>query len=305
MKTYVYLFLVCLCGGLISCTDDDADLVDPQYKTWEISCGGDIEVPVLGNNWRIEYVQDVSSGEKMSDKNGNRLALDGKGQSEAANGWLTLLCDKEDAFTLNLKENFDKNEERKFLICIRADGFYDYITVVQRAGTEYKLVKSAFTEIEKERHIYKSTKDCISLVLRNHTSEAVWEPTGYIFENVIASSHFESDDYGAFDWIPEKGIEINMPELIIDHAIYWGNRCSYQEGISTTPYIKDIPNGNKILLYPNSILYLSGSITYCKRVCKYTFTIQNIETGTQFEVNGTWTQVVPISSHTISSDTPT
>lgn len=289
--------------SLVSCSDnDEVELVDTSYKTLEISCGSDFEIPVLVNDWFIEYVKDATSGQDISDKDGNPLALDGNGKVEASNGWLILSRENEGNFVISLKENFDKSHERKILICINSAGERDYVTITQRAGRELQIVKATFEEIENQRSIYVSDKGCTSIVLNNPSSTEIWEPTGEVYKDVVESSNFESDDYGAFAWIPQEGFEISVPDLIINDTIRGGGSLMYKEGITTIPYIKDIPNGNKILMKPYSTLYLSGEITYCKRVCNYTFTIQNMGTGTQFEVRGIWTQIIPISSHTTSSD---
>jgi hypothetical protein len=291
----------------VSCDNsDDIKLIDPSYKTLELSCGYDFEVPVLTDNWNIESVRYMPSGEVILDKNDNPLTLNGNGEIEASNGWLILKRETKDKFIVNLKENFDPLHERVFVICINSNEDRDYVTITQQAGVGYKLVKSVYDEIEEKREIYTSKEGCSTLTLSNNTSEAVWKPTGYVFEDVVIFSSFESNDYGAFNWMPEGGVNIGIPDLIINNKIYStaSNIYTYKEGSVETPYIKDIPNGNKILIPPYSTIYLGGEITYCKRVCNYTLTIQNIGSGTQFEINGTWTQIVPISSHTISSDKP-
>lgn len=291
-------------GWFVSCDHDEVELVDVNYKALEVSCGSDFTIPVLSDNWGIEYVKDVVSGQEISDKNGNSLALDGNGKVEASNGWLELSRNSNEAFVISLRENFDQSHERKLLICIiDKAGKRDYMSVVQHAGTEYQLVKSTYEEIEDLRTIYVSDKGCTSIVLNNPLSTEVWEPTGGIYKEVVETSMFESDDYGAFAWIPNEGLGVTVPDLIINDTIRGGvYRCLYKEGLTSVPYIKDLSNGNKILMHPYSTLYLSGEITYCKRVCNYTFTIQNVGTGTQFDVSGVWTQIVPLSSHTISSD---
>lgn len=291
---------------LVSCSkNDDFKLVDPFYKTLEISCGSDFEIPVLSNNWYIESVQEMPSGSNMLDKENNPLRLEGNGNVEAANGWLAFTRDQEGMFVMNLKENFDRLNERTFVICLNEAGRRDYVTVRQRAGTEYKLVKSEYKEIAEKREIYLSNKGCSNLILTNHLSQPVWEPSDYIFKDVVHSSEFESEDYGAFDWVPEQGVELSdVPHLNIDGYIRWSHITTYKKGLTTAPYIKDIPNGNKILMQPYTTTYLKGEITYCKRICNYTFTIENAGTGTRFNVNGVWTQVVPIVSHIIGSDKP-
>lgn len=303
ISNWCSILLLTLCiGGLVSCDNDDVNLVDTNYKTLEISCGSDFEIPVLVDDWFIEYVRDITSGLDILDKDNNPLTLDENGKVEASNGWLTLSRDNEKSFVISLKENFDKSLERKLLICIQNAGKRDYITLIQHTGSAYQLVKSHYEEIEDLRRIYTSDKECTNIVLKNPLSTEKWEPTGDIFKNV-ETSIFESEDYGAFEWASKEGVNVTTPDLIINDIIRGGsNLCTYKEGRVTMPYIKDIAKGNKILMPPHSTLYLSGEITYCKRVCNYTFTIQNIGTGTLFEVKGLWTQIIPISSHTTSSD---
>ncbi len=306
MKT-IHTCITCLITAnlfwLMSCDkNEDVNLIAPSYKTMEISCGGDFEIPVLTYNWQIESVLDVSSSRNMIDKNGNQLALSEIGKVEATNGWLVLSRDNNGKFTINLKENFNKSQERKFIICIKEDEQRDYITVIQQSGSEYKLVKTEYLEIEAERKIYVSDEYCTDITLTNPTPEEVWEPTGGVFKNVVETSLFESDDYGAFEWLSEEDSRVPTPELMIDDVIVWNNCCYYTTGVTRTSYITDIPGGSKVLMPPYSSYYFEGNITYCKRVCNYTFTIENVGTGTQFVINGIWTQVVPISSSLIYYD---
>lgn len=72
-------------------------------------------------------------------------------------------------------------------------------------------MKSEYEEIE--RKIYVSDEGCSPITLSNNSSEAVLKPTGYIFEDVVESSTFGSDVYGAFDWTLEK--ELHKKELQI------------------------------------------------------------------------------------------
>jgi len=307
MHTFNRLGVMLLAMGSIwlsSCSkSSNIELISPSYKTMEILCGGDIEVPVLTNNWSIASVKYMPSGETVLDHEGQPLTLKGKGQIAASSGWLTLIREGDDKFTVQLKENFDILPERKFEIAITDEtGGKNYVTIIQKRGSEYKIVKSEFTELEDQRHIYTSDEDCSPLTLSNPTSEAVWKPDGYIFEKVMESSHFESNDYEAFGWLPEEDIYIYAPELIIDNQSYGFSKTVYKEATTKTPYIKDVQNYSKILVRPFSTIYVTGEITYCKRVCNYTLTVQNADTGTQFKASGIWTQIVPITGRTIVSD---
>lgn len=308
MKTRLLLSnlaLMTLCVlGFISCNNDDVKLIDSSYKTLYIYGESDLEIPVLANDWNIESVEYLPSGETVLDKNNNPLALKGNGEITSSEGWLALKRDSKDRFVMSLKENFDPINERRVMICINSNKERDYITVIQKGGSEYRLVNCVFEEIEEEREIYTSAKDCSEIILTNNTSEPVWKPTGYIFQNVVEFSHFESDDYGAFSWIPEgDNISITPPMILIDgENRLIGSSLSYREGSVKTPHFKDIQQGIKLLVQPNSKIPIRGEITYCKRICNYTLTILNCTIGTQIEINGIWTQIYPITCHILSNE---
>lgn len=306
MKKNVSVLLLGLCIlSWTSCDKSDSfSIIDPADKTLEITCGYDFHIPVSSTQWRIESVKTMPEEECLTDTNGQPMALEGHGRIEASNGWLALSRDKEDGFTIELKENFDAAAAREFVICLNDNGRRDYVKVSQMAAQGYRLVKTKFEEITEAREIYQSAEGCKSLTLSNETCEAVWRPYAYIFEDVVESSQFESDDYGAFDWMGKETISFPAPELFINDTIRWTKECVYKKGLTTLPYIRDIANGGKILLPPYANRYLKGEITYCKRICRYTFTIQNKDSGTQFEIKGLWTQIVPIMSHTLVTDAP-
>ena len=281
---------------LTSCSkDDDIQLVDQAYKSLTISNGGDFTIPILGDdNWSIQSVYETPTKEIL-DTNDKPMKLEESGTIEASNGWLSISRYKENAFTVSLKENFDKTNVRQFTIMLNKSGKHDYIVITQRHG-EYKVNKSAFKEIKRE--IYVSDKDCGSIVLRNYSTQLTELAYTDIFKNVVQSSDFESDDYGAFDWMPEKGIQIEVPDLMINDTIRWSDKCTYKSGIFNTAY-KTYASNDKILVQPNSSARVKGEVTYCKRVCNYTLTIQNIDSHTTINLNGVWTQIVPISTNTI------
>lgn len=295
---------VCILGCVCCDKSDSFSIVDPADKTVEIACGYDFDIPVNSTQWRIESVQMMPNGTLLTDKNDRPIALEGNGRIEASNGWLALSRDKQDGFTIELKENFDATAPREFVICLNDNDRRDYVRVIQKAAQGYQLVNTAFEEIPEAREIYQSAEGCKSLTLSNETSAPVWQPYAYIFEDVVESSQFESDDYGAFDWMGAEALTLPTPELSINDTIHWTKECLYQKGLTTTPYIKDIESSGKILLPPYAHRYLKGKMTYCKRICRYTFTIQNKDSGTQFEIKGLWTQIVPIISHTLATDAP-
>lgn len=284
--------------------DAPFSLVDPEVKTLQLRCGQDVEIPVNSLSWQVESVKMLPDGQLLTDLEGRPIALEGNGKIEASNGWLALSRDKADALTIHLKENFNRAAPRQFEVCLNENGRRDYIAVTQQAAQAYRLVATRYEEMEEERDIYVSDRGCSSLILENPGPEAVWRSCSGIFKDVVESSEFTSDAYGAFDWMGEEAVEIAAPELLINDTIYWNKRVIYKEGLTTLPYIKDIEGGDRLLLRPYTTYYLTGQITYCKRRCRYTFTLENEDSGSRFDIEGYWTQIVPICSHTTFSDEP-
>lgn len=297
MKNRVYSIIIAVFAILTtSCNkDEDAKLVNPEYKNIEVSGEVDLQIPVLASNWEIEMVKDANSGSIIVDREQKPLSLKGYGTVESANDWLTLERNSDNQFIVYLKENF-YTEERSFTICINDNGTKDYITIKQIKGKGYKLINTKFQEIEEMREIYSSDEGCRTITLTNYSAEAQWKPSGKIFEYVVYSSSFESDDYGAFQWNDNSDLEIRVPELIIDNAVRGNCRTVvYKQQATTIPYI----NESSTLVHPYTPITLRGEITYCKRVCQYTFRIENLSSGGQFDIQGTWTEITPISSTTI------
>ena len=299
-------FIVILTATVTSCADDAAvNLVLPENKNLSLSCGGEFKIPLLTQNWIIESVKEMPSGNALVDKNDNPISLDGNETIEAYNGWFTISSKDKSSFTINLKENFDRSNPRNLAICINQDGERDYVHITQIAGETYELVESTFEEIKSEREIFKSTNGCCKTIFENNTSINQWFPSNNIFSSAVRSSDFQSDDYGAFKWMYENETEIIMPDLVVENLHpTWNKQCTYKEGITTEPYIKDILNGNKTLVPPYTKMYFTGEITYCKRVVNYTLTILNTSSKTKSNITGVWTQIIPISTTEIASDKP-
>lgn len=309
-KILLATFIIILTATVTSCADDAAvNLVLPENKNIEVYCFSEIEIPLLTNTWMIESVKEMPSGNILLDKENNPISLDGNETIESSNGWFTISSKDKNSFTVNLKENFDKSNARNLAICINQNGERDYVYITQKAGTAYELVESTFEEIESKREIYDSSKECQNLTLTNNTAIEEWQTYEKVYMNVIRYSEFQSDDYGAFDWMSADETEIIMPDLLIDGNVRdLKNTYTYKEGVTTEPYNGGSYNGiqfeKKFLVPPHGEIHLSGKMTYCKRIVNYTFTIRNITTGTQSDITGIWTQIVPIATHTTVSDKP-
>ena len=286
---------------LSSCDKSDIDLVDKEFKNFELISGGDLEIPIISQNWKVSGVKDSDTGLDILDKSNNKIVLNGEGAVETENGWLIIERENDNALIIRMKENFDI-EKRNIIIYLESNGNKDQIKISQSRGESYKLVNAEFEELQDERIIYTNTDGCGSMVLTNNSLESEWKPYGEIYKDVVYSSTFESDNVDAFKWTLDEDAYISVPDLVIDGYTRWSNTCLYKKGLVATPYINDIEKSDKILLEPNQTVYLKSEMTYCKRICNYKFIIENETSGVRFEEKGVWTQIIPISSHTTSSD---
>lgn len=300
MKAIIYTALtILLMLTLGSCGKDDVELVNPEYKNLSFSSALDYEIPVLASDWSVESVRDLSSELSITDEQNNPLTLDGFGKVEAANKWLALERKEDAKLIVHLRENFAETK-RSIVICINNNGNRDYITIEQSRGKSYRLVEKSFQEIEELREIYVSDDGCYPKISTNYSSEPVWEPVSSIFSDVVYTTEFKSDDYGAFDWIsPGEELEIALPDILIDGMLRANKSCIYKPGVSTRP---NSPNKNEILIPAHATLYLSGKVEYCKRHFNYVFTIENENSGLRFDIKGTCMQISPISENLTSSD---
>lgn len=298
MKITNYLFLTVFLSMLLaSCEHDERDdLIASEDSNFETYYGGTFEIPVSasGGDWYISKIVAVTNkgGEVIKDKGQRPLALVGHGKKEADNGWLAIERENDYEFMIHLEECFG-TQDRSFVVMLTDDDQTASVFCIQNSG-KYKLVKTEYQEIEELRRIYTSDEGCRNMTLTNNTSQKVWVPLDEVFENVVYSSQYESNSYGAFDWMPEEGVKLSSPDLIIDGVLKWTPNSCYQSGVTTTAFTDY--KKNEILLEPHSSVAVQGAVNYCKRVCNYTFTIENEYGGRQFEVNGVWTQTVPISS---------
>lgn len=298
MKTIIYSALtILLVLAFSSCGKDDIELVSPEYKNIHVSSSGALEIPVLASDWNIESVR--ASGVSMIDEKDNPLALNGFGKVEAANKWFALERKEDTKFTVYLKENFD-DTKREIVICINNNGDKDYVAIEQSRGKSYSLVKKDLQEIEELREIYVSDDGCHPFTFTNHSPNSIWQPESPVFSDVVYTSEFKSDDYGAFDWLsPDEDLEIALPDIIIDGMQRANKTCVYKSGISTSP---NDPYQSKTLIPAYAKIYFSGKVQYCKRYFNYVFTIENETTGSRFDIKGTCMQISPISHILTISD---
>ena len=194
-------------------------------------------------------------------------------------------------------ENFNE-QSRNFVIGIQSTDRQDEMSFTQSRGEEYELINKEIEEVKGSRKVYVSSEGCSSMVIRNDSGKEKNVETFEIFKDVRYSSEFLSNSYGAFDWNNKKDVSIFMDEILIDGASHWQGKVPYVKNKTFESYLKP-GNSQKILLRAHSSLSVRGEFTYLERICNYTFTIKNKNSGHRSNIKGIWKQKVPLTPHTI------
>lgn len=295
--------------AIISCKKDASPaipLVENTFKDFSASSGLSTNIEIAGADWVVDYVKLEDQPHNLADSSGRALRLNGQDTVFAANGWLQMTKSQNgESLFLSLKENFEQTP-RTVHIGLVSNGQRDEIKITQRRGSSYRIVDRKFTELEEFRTKYTSDHECSPLQLINSSSEMKSMPTEDIFKNVKYTSTFESNEYGTFDWIRnDQDSMVYMQELIVDGGNRWSPAVKYKEGTTQTFYLDENQSRTHFDVNPGRKLQLKGKMTYVERVCEYTFTIQNEESGHRFDVSGIWKQTLPlIPTIIIESNTP-
>ncbi|PVH24094.1 hypothetical protein [Sphingobacterium corticibacter] len=295
--------------AIFSCKKDTTSalpLIEETFKDFTANSGMATHIKVTGTDWMVDYVKLEDQQINLLDSSGQALRLNGQDTAYAANGWLHMAKSTDGtALFLRLKENFEQTP-RTVLIGLNSKGQKDEIKIIQHRGSSYRIIDRKFTELEEFRKKYTSDHECTPLQLMNNSSEMKSLPTEDVFKNVKHNSTFESNEYGAFDWLgSEQDSMLFMQELIVDGGSRWSPPVKYQNGTTQTFYLDENQSRTYLDVAPYRKTQLSGKMTYVERVCEYTFTIQNEESGHRFEVSGIWKQTLPlIPNIIIESNTP-
>jgi len=298
LSKFVFL-LVCLFS--LSCNKENpVQLIDKSLKNLELSTGvANNVITIHAQYWQVEFVKEASTGTLLLDKAGNPMQLTDNDQTEHDGDLINLKkTDDGQGLSLSLQENFSDNP-RTFLIGLVENGNRDVISITQRRAKGYKIVDQQFTALEETQKVYTNSEDCLPLTLSNTDPEEKYMKTNDIFKNVYYSSKFVSDDYGAFDWFSQDVPLISIPDLLVDEAVVWSGRVPFQQGETKEAYIGEGKSSESLLVQPHTNIDLEGTITYVERSLKFTWTIQNEESGHRFTVTGLLHQKVPVSPTTI------
>lgn len=279
------------------------DFIDPTDKEIELSTGFTENIILIeGNAWQIEDVRIGVDEQVLFDKKGAPMKLAVED---------LLVTDADDILTLqrmdgdlaiSLKENFS-DLPRVIRIGLAQNSHRDVIMITQRKGSAYRIVDVHFDDNEEEHLFYSGKEDCQSISLFNPNPGAQWMSTDGIFEQVTSISHFQSAEYGTFDWITEEAPFIQAPDFLTGGKVIWTGLVKYQSEADATPFVGEGKTTQSILVESHTRVNLDGDIIYADRTVDYTLTVENEGSGHRFTVHGTWHQKIPYTPTVHINDT--
>ncbi|MDR0332602.1 MAG: hypothetical protein LBI15_03985 [Dysgonamonadaceae bacterium] len=188
-----------------------------------------------------------------------------------------------------------------FLLLFSSCDKIDFADEDEEIVEGFRLIKTEFTEIKEKRNVFLSTVSQINRTYTNSVLTPLKSSVHTVF-HTEEESVFDSRNPFVFDWIPTEGIEVEVPELLLDdnQGYIAASTQLFQSGIVRTP--KPIEAEYSVEVPGRHIFRYKGAVLFCIRTYNFTFTIEGIITGTQIEIVGTWTHFYPLHFVTTLSE---
>jgi len=295
-------YLLCFLLLFTACKKEDkntpVEIIDPTLKKMVIATGlTNNEININSSQWSIAYIKDAKTNENLLKNNTKKTTLDHDKSLSTAAKWLQVEKTAKNTLNISIAENLTETP-RIIVIGIEANKSIEEIHIVQRKGAVYQVVAKKIKEIEGSRKMYNSMEGCKSITFSNSTNIAKNVEISSIFEDVKATSTFTSTDMNAFDWTSQNNAKFFMKEILVNGAVVWDKEVEYKKGDTFTPFLNG-KNKQELLIQPFTNITVRGEMGYLERSSHYTLTVKNINSGHLFEVNGIWTQKIPLTPHTI------
>lgn len=235
-KSFQPLFVFVLFFGLLTaCNDDDDERISPIQETIIEGDASSLQIDMTRSNWRIASVTSLD-GFVIADEHNTPLQLEGLGSLQ--HSYFVVKRDKENALTIELQENFDK-EERGFIINLEINtGFYkEQIIVRQKQCTSFYKLESITYSMEEGDGVEEAESQPWGMNVYDHTNnngETV-KTTFWPFYNAYIIYSFHTEKESPFKWIdPEEGIYVDMPKHISNgEIIYETEKRKYGSWLTT------------------------------------------------------------------------
>ena len=214
----VFLLFFCL---LTACSDDDIVRLSSFEEATLEGEASTLEISFTRGDWRIASVTDLDGGFIIG---GKPMELEGLGTLYYQ--WATIKREKENALTIEAKDNFD-GKDRGFIIDIEMKtGFYkEQIIIRQQPCENFYRIESIEYSVEEgdgvteaETQSFKDTFKDMSI--GDATIKRPWYP----FINVFTDYEFLFDNHSeeVFSWIDPEGCNTQLPERIEDGKVILG-----------------------------------------------------------------------------------
>lgn len=211
----IILFAVAIVTSFVSCSDD---LQKPNYRISSIeevmveAEHNTINIQMTESDWVITGVYSLN-GHTITDGN-KPLQLEGLGT--LTSHWFKITRDELSSLKIDIFENFD-DTQRGMVIKLEKGSHAEEITITQitSQGYQFKEIKYSL----KEKSTFMRRQGSPKLIYNNYTEEE--NSVGiYPYSSQKEVSTFKSEEEGAFNWVTEEGVEVDVPVPSIEKHFY-------------------------------------------------------------------------------------
>jgi len=275
-------FIVAILTSFVSCSDD---LQEPIYRISsieEVTVEGEsntVDIQMTESDWIITGVYSIN-GQAITDGD-KPLHLEGLGTLDSR--WFKITREELSSLKVDIFENFE-DSQRGMIIKIKKGSHTEEIKILQvtSQGYQFKEIKYSL----KEESTFNSNRGFPQLIDNNYSDKE--SPVEmYPYRNTRETSYFKSEDEGAFNWVGEDDIEVEVPVLSNTKYFYNSATTSHPSKLNDITFTVIAPPGKQ--------LKVTGEFKFEKQVFSYMLTLINNRTKEEKEIAGEWIIEKPIS----------
>ncbi|MBI6117895.1 hypothetical protein [Salegentibacter maritimus] len=307
MKIFIGLFLII---GLISCSDNELSTIQPSTTLIEMEAeGGETEISFTNGNWQIAEVVNhnsdysifgnIYSQEGEMTKENSVLSLEDLGKIEAL--WdikgFVITRNTPSLLEVILKEN-SSGEEFGFTLVLKSGEEVKEIEVFQKKSQGYRFNSIIYTLNEDDGDSLFVRKGTTYTFDVPESQEISISPYGGVDTHI--QSHFKSPEDGAFIWLKNDSLMVEVPTDINQNEIYFnGEERLYSEYSSINPH--GFEEMQKVAI-PKGQSAFHIEQEWRKRQVSYRLNLTNNRTGNEKIIEGKWIETAPTGEYSINWD---
>jgi len=278
----IIFFAVAIITSFVSCNNDIQEPIYRISSIEEVTVEGEnstIDIQMTESDWVITGVYSIN-GQAITDGS-KPLQLEGLGTLDSH--WFKITREELSSLKIDIFENFEDNH-RGMIIKIKKGSHTEEIKILQAISQGYK-----FKEIKyflKEESTFNNNRGFPELIYNNY-SDKESSVEMYPYRNTRETSYFKSESAGAFNWVSEEGVEVEVPILSNEKYFYNSATTSHSNKLNDVTFTVIAPPGKQ--------LKVTGEFKLKKQVFNYTLTLINNRTKEEKEIKGEWIIEAPIS----------